>query len=77
MTTSRWLLATQAKTRSRTNPGWRITVRFRGGALKVLIETDTDEIHEELKADARGRITLGKEYAGEIVTVAVVEKDEK
>lgn len=40
--------------------------------MKVLVESDTDEIHEELKADSRGRITLGKEYADEIVSVAVV-----
>lgn len=45
--------------------------------MDVLIETDTDEIHEELKADSRGRITLGKEYAGEIVTVAVVKAEEE
>lgn len=28
---------------------------------------------EEKKADDRGRVTLGAEYAGKIVTVAVVE----
>jgi len=47
-------------------------VRLRGRALKILIETDSDELHEELKADSRGRITLGKDYAGEVVSVAVV-----
>ena len=44
--------------------------------MKVYIESDTDELHEGLKADARGRITLGKEYAGEEIAVAVVERDD-
>lgn len=44
---------------------------------KVLIESDTDELHERLSADGRGRITLGSEYAGETVTVAVVERTEE
>lgn len=43
--------------------------------MKVLIETDSDELHEELKADSRGRITLGSEYAGETVSVAVVDRE--
>jgi len=42
--------------------------------MKVLIETDSDELHEELKVDSRGRITLGSDYAGETVSVAVVER---
>jgi len=44
--------------------------------LKVLVETDSDELHEELTADARGRITLGSEYAGEAVSVAVVDREQ-
>lgn len=44
--------------------------------MEVLVETDTDEIVEELTADGRGRITLGSEYAGETVSVAVVEREE-
>lgn len=42
--------------------------------VKVLVETDSDELHEEVKADGRGRITLGSEYAGEVVIVAVVKR---
>lgn len=30
---------------------------------------------EEKKADSRGRITLGPEYAGKTVTIAVVDAD--
>ncbi len=44
--------------------------------MQVLIETDTDEIVEEVTADGRGRITLGSEYAGETVSVAVVERED-
>lgn len=44
--------------------------------MKVIVETDTGEIHEELKADSRGRITLGRDYAGEVVSVAVVDTDD-
>lgn len=44
--------------------------------MEILVNTDSDELHEELKADSRGRITLGKEYAGELVSVAVVERDD-
>lgn len=43
--------------------------------MKILIESDSDELHEKLKADSRGRITLGSEYAGGIVSVAVVERE--
>lgn len=43
--------------------------------MKVLVEADDDEIYKELKADSRGRITLGQEYASEHVTVAVVERE--
>lgn len=45
--------------------------------MKTLIESDSDEIHEQLKADNRGRITLGSEYAGETVSVAVVEREDE
>lgn len=41
--------------------------------MKVYVETDTDSIKEELKADSRGRITLGSDYAGEVVSVAILE----
>ncbi len=44
--------------------------------MKVLVETDSDELHEDLNADGRGRITLGSEYAGETVTLAVVERED-
>jgi len=46
--------------------------------MKILIETDTEKIEEELTADARGRVTLGKEYANQTVSVAVIpENDEE
>ena len=45
--------------------------------MKVLVETDTDEIHEEVTADSRGRITLGSSYAGKTVSVAVVEREDE
>lgn len=32
---------------------------------------------EEKKADDRGRVTLGAEYAGKTVTVAVLEVEEE
>ena len=44
--------------------------------MKILIESDSEELHEELKADSRGRITLGSEYAGETVSVAVVNRED-
>jgi hypothetical protein len=43
--------------------------------MRVLVETDSDELHEQLRADSRGRITLGSDYAGETVSVAVVGRD--
>lgn len=42
--------------------------------MRVIVETDSDELHEQLRADSRGRITLGSDYAGETVSVAVVER---
>jgi hypothetical protein len=45
--------------------------------MKVLVEADSEELHEQLKADSRGRINLGAEYAGETVTVAVLEVEEE
>lgn len=44
--------------------------------MKIFVETDSDELLEELNADGRGRITLGSEYAGETVSVAVVKREE-
>jgi hypothetical protein len=43
--------------------------------MRVLVETENDDIEENLKADDRGRITLGSEYANETVSVAVVDRD--
>lgn len=43
--------------------------------MRILVETDSDELHEQLRADSRGRITLGSDYAGETVSVAVVDRD--
>jgi len=45
--------------------------------MRILIESDSDELHEEVTADSRGRITLGSEYAGETVSVAVVEREDE
>ena len=39
------------------------------------IEVSATDI-EEKKADDRGRVTLGAEYADETVTVAVIEVEE-
>lgn len=44
--------------------------------MKILVESDSDELHEDVTADSRGRITLGAAYAGETVSVAVVEREE-
>jgi len=41
----------------------------------MLVEVSATDV-EERKADDRGRVTLGSEYAGKTVTVAVVEVDE-
>lgn len=43
--------------------------------VEIHVKTDSDDLHEELTADGRGRITLGSEYAGEVVSVAVVERE--
>jgi hypothetical protein len=37
------------------------------------IDVSASEIKSEKKADDRGRVTLGSEYAGETVTVVVLE----
>ena len=37
------------------------------------IEVSASEIKYEKKADDRGRVTLGSEYAGKTVTVAVFD----
>ena len=52
------------------------TIRRRG-TLRMQIEVSASEIKSEKKADDRGRVTLGSEFAGKTVTVAVLEvKDE-
>jgi len=40
------------------------------------IEVDATDVND-LKADDRGRVTIGSDYAGKIVTVAVVEVAEE
>ena len=40
------------------------------------IEVSASDIKSEKKADDRGRVTLGSEYAGETVTVAVLEVED-
>jgi hypothetical protein len=37
------------------------------------IEVSASDIKSEKRADDRGRVTLGSEYAGKTVTVAVLE----
>lgn len=39
------------------------------------VEIDVTDI-EERKADDRGRVTLGSDYAGKTVTVAVLEVED-
>ena len=39
------------------------------------IEVDVSDVNKK-RADDRGRVTLGSEYAGKNVTVAVVEVEE-
>jgi len=41
------------------------------------IEVEPSDIKSEKKADERGRVTLGAEYADKNVTVAVLEVDEE
>lgn len=43
--------------------------------MKVLVEADDGELLKDVKADSRGRITLGADYAGETVSIAVIERD--
>ena len=40
------------------------------------IEVSASEIKSDKKADDRGRVTLGSEYADETVTVAVLEDED-
>lgn len=40
------------------------------------VEVSATDI-EERKADDRGRVTLGSEYAGQTVTVAVLEVEDE
>lgn len=44
--------------------------------MKCYVETDSEQIEEDLRADSRGRITLGSEYADKRVSVAVIEVDD-
>ena len=41
------------------------------------IEVSASEIESEKKADNRGRVTLGSDYAGKTVTVAVLEVEDE
>ena len=41
------------------------------------IEVSPADIKSEKKADDRGRVTLGSEYAGNTVTVAVLEVEDE
>ena len=40
------------------------------------IEVSASEIKPDKKADNRGRVTLGSDYAGQTVTVAVLEVED-
>ena len=41
------------------------------------VEVSASDIKSAKKADDRGRVTLGSEYAGETVTVAVLEDEDE
>jgi len=41
------------------------------------LEVKPSDIKSEKKADDRGRVTLGSEYAGKTVTVAVLEAEDE
>ena len=41
------------------------------------IDVSASDIKSAKKADDRGRVTLGSEYAGETVTVAVLEVEDE
>ena len=41
------------------------------------IEVSASEIKSAKKADNRGRVTLGSDYAGKTVTVAVLEVEDE
>jgi len=45
--------------------------------MQVEIEVDPDDIVKKKKADDRGRVTLGAEYADKTVRVAVLEVEEE
>ena len=40
------------------------------------VEISPSDIKSDKKADDRGRVTLGSEYAGKTVTVAVLEVED-
>jgi hypothetical protein len=44
--------------------------------MRVTVDVDTDDIREDRTADSRGRVSLGPEFAGETVTVAVVKPED-
>lgn len=44
--------------------------------VEIMVKTNTDDLHEGLKTDGRGRVTLGAEYANEAVSIAVVDRDD-
>ena len=41
------------------------------------IEVSASEIKSDKKADDRGRVTLGSEYAGKTVTVTVLDVEDE
>jgi len=41
------------------------------------LEVKPSDIKSEKKADHRGRVTIGSEYAGNTVTVAVLEVEDE
>jgi len=49
----------------------------RGGTLRMQIELSASEIKAAKKADDRGRVTLGSEFAGKTVTVAVLDVEDE
>lgn len=62
--------------KKKTTPRWRNVGSIPAAGLRNMkIEADPKELITKT-ADSRGRITLGSEYAGDDVTVLVVETGE-
>ena len=43
--------------------------------MKVDVEIDTDNLHKKT-VDKQGRVYLGRDYIGEDIEIAIVERDD-